>query len=233
MSTALSRFPPSNASDSIRRPAVLLLIAAVHVLVLWAISRSMPAQEFEHTATALMVRILTPQAEPRPEPPPIELPRPSLPTLPRLAIAAPVIEAPAPTPVVPVDPVAPRSAEPLAVAAASTAPVKPAASAPTEIRPAPVERQIAITQVEYLSPPVLVYPLAARRSREQGAVHVRVRVDERGHPDRLVVVRSSGAARLDEAALATVRATRFKPYTEDGVARPFWVVMPLVFELET
>ena len=46
------------------------------------------------------------------------------------------------------------------------------------------------------------------------------------------IVRSSGHARLDEAALATVRATRFRPYIENGVALPFRVVMPLVFELE-
>ena len=28
------------------------------------------------------------------------------------------------------------------------------------------------------------------------------------------------------------RATRFRPYTENGVAMPFRVVMPLIFELE-
>jgi protein TonB len=61
-------------------------------------------------------------------------------------------------------------------------------------------------------------------------VHVRVLVDVRGLPQELHVVRSSGYARLDEAALATVRGTRFKPYTENGVALAFWVVMPLVFE---
>jgi periplasmic protein TonB len=29
-----------------------------------------------------------------------------------------------------------------------------------------------------------------------------------------------------------VRTTRFHPYTQDGRAMPFWVVMPLIFELE-
>jgi protein TonB len=63
-------------------------------------------------------------------------------------------------------------------------------------------------------------------------VHVRVLVDARGAPQQMVLLRPSGFARLDEAALATVRATRFKPYTENGVALPFWVVMPLIFELD-
>jgi protein TonB len=86
--------------------------------------------------------------------------------------------------------------------------------------------------VAYLRPPALVYPLAARRQREQGLVQVKVRVDEQGQPDRFVIERSSGHRLLDEAALQTVRATRFRPYRENGVALPFWVVMPLLFELD-
>jgi protein TonB len=79
---------------------------------------------------------------------------------------------------------------------------------------------------------VLEYPLASRRLREQGRVEVRLLVDAMGLPQQAQVVRTSGYQRLDEAALATVRATRFKPYTENGVPQSFWVVMPLVFELE-
>jgi len=79
---------------------------------------------------------------------------------------------------------------------------------------------------------VLVYPVASRRLREAGQVQVKVLVDAQGLPRQLLLLRSSGFPRLDESALATVRATRFKPYTEDGVAQPFWVVMPLIFEME-
>jgi protein TonB len=61
---------------------------------------------------------------------------------------------------------------------------------------------------------------------------VRVLVGADGLPQQTQVLQSSGHDRLDEAALRTVRATRFKPYTENGVPQPFWVVMPLVFELE-
>ncbi len=102
----------------------------------------------------------------------------------------------------------------------------PAPSAP------PAPRTISITAVEYLSPPVLSYPSGSRRLQEQGQVNVRVLVDARGQPQQMSVIRSSGYARLDEAALATVRLTRFKPYTENGTPLPFWVVMPLLFELE-
>ena len=73
---------------------------------------------------------------------------------------------------------------------------------------------------------------AKKYLQEQGRVDVRLLVDARGLPQQAQVARSSGHARLDEAALAAVRATRFKPYTENGMPQPFWVVMPLVFELE-
>jgi protein TonB len=210
---------------------VLAGIAAAHALLLWAASRAMPAHEPEHPAEALIVQLLAPQAQAKPEPPPSRAERPrAAPVRPQVVSAAPPVEPPS----LPVTAAVPPSAEPAENAALNAAPLAlHAAPAVPAIRVASPERQVSITQVEYLAPPVLLYPLASRRLREQGLVHVRVRVDERGHPDRLLIVHSSGAVRLDEAALATVRATRFKPYTEDGVAMPFWVVMPLVFELET
>ena len=134
------------------------------------------------------------------------------------------------------------SAPPAPVASPAPAPLMPplppaatavaAASPPPPLPPAPAPRDVAITAVAYRTPPVLEYPLASRRMQEHGRVQVRVLVDVQGRPREFQIVRSSGFARLDEAALATVRATRFKPYTEDGKARPFWVLMPLVFELE-
>ncbi len=107
----------------------------------------------------------------------------------------------------------------------------PPAPAPAP-NPAPIPKTIAVTSVEYLTPPQLSYPTASQRLREEGTVQVRVLVDARGTPQQMALARSSGFAQLDAAALATVRATRFKPYTENGVALAFWVVMPLIFELE-
>jgi protein TonB len=131
--------------------------------------------------------------------------------------------------VVPPAPPQPPAPEPAVVVEPVAAPPAPPAPSPS---PPPAPKTIAITQVEYLAPPQLTYPPAARRMHEEGAVNVRVLVDARGAPQQMSVIRSSGYARLDEAALAAVRATRFKPYTENGVPMPFWVVMPLVFELE-
>ena len=61
---------------------------------------------------------------------------------------------------------------------------------------------------------------------------VRVLIDERGRPAKADVQQSSGHARLDQSALAAVRAARFQPYAEDGSPRPVWVLIPIVFDLE-
>jgi protein TonB len=115
--------------------------------------------------------------------------------------------------------------------AAPPAPVAPPAPPAPPAAPAQ-PKTIAISAVQYLTPPVLNYPGAARRAGESGKASVRVLVDLHGLPQQTQLVRSTGFARLDEAALATVRATRFKPYMENGQPLSFWVLMPLEFILE-
>lgn len=212
-----------------RRPLTLALIAAGHVLAVWALSQPAVRHAVLGAAPTLTVRIVP---SPAPVAPQAELPLPHdaalrAPTIAPLPL--PAVEVAAPIPVTaPTEPLAlqPPPASRSAEAAVLAAPTPPAPPSP------PPERQIAITQVEYLTPPVLTYPLAARRMREQGQADVRVRVDEQGQPSQVQLLRSSGSERLDGAALAAARATRFKPYTENGAPRAFWVVMPLIFELD-
>jgi protein TonB len=218
---------PSHSPDALppgTRHAVLLGAALVHVGAVWALLQPEPVRRAVGELLPITVDWIAPPA-------PAELPPPPPKAMPKVQ----------PKPVIVSEPV-PAPAEPVFVAPPPPLPVEPtpvvpepvvAAPAPPPPPPAPpAPRTIAITAVEYLSPPVLTYPGASRRLQEQGQVNVRVLVDARGLPQQMYVIRSSGFARLDEAALATVRATRFKPYTEDGTPLPFWVVMPLVFELD-
>jgi periplasmic protein TonB len=216
-----------------RRGGLMAGVLACHVLAAWGLLLWAPVQRAVSELAPVFVSLIaesqpTP-AQPAPAKPPtrFEAARP---------IAwSPVSVAPAPkaaAPAAPAEPAPPASAPALTVAtlampAPPVTPVTPATPAP-----APTPKTISISQVAYLSPPQLDYPQAARRMQEQGQVHVRVLVDAEGRPQQMSVVRSSGHARLDEAALAAVRATRFKPYAENGLALPFWVVMPLVFELD-
>jgi periplasmic protein TonB len=222
---------PGQGADK-RRQALLGLIALLHMVVLWALARSMVPASLA-PALPTFVQLLPDTGQRPPVLPPADLPAPP-PRSPQptwLPVPDLVVN---PTQAGPVTWTSANFAPaPVEVAAAAAAPETSAASAPAPARPAVTERQMSITEVAYLTPPVLDYPLAARRRREEGHVHVRVRVDAAGRPDQATVIRSSGHDALDRAALATVRATRFRPYTEDGVPRPFWVVMPLVFELDT
>ena len=140
-----------------------------------------------------------------------------------------------PAPTIVAQPVAPTIAVDVAPAPRSAPAAKPDDVPPAA--PAPPRtaspHSIDITQVRYLRAPEPAYPLAARRAHEEGRVDVRVLVDAGGAPQQAIVQRSSGFERLDEAALAAVRAARFVPYAEDGIARAFWVVVPLIFELDT
>ena len=67
------------------------------------------------------------------------------------------------------------------------------------------------------SPP---YPLAEIRANAQGTTALELCIDAGGRVTSAKLARSSGHARLDEAALAWVRQARFAPGLVDGVAQP-------------
>ncbi|MFO1339208.1 MAG: energy transducer TonB [Burkholderiaceae bacterium] len=198
-------------------------MAVAHLGGAWALMQLQPVRDAVAELAPLVVDIVapTPPAPPPASPPPPVAPRvlPPPPAPPVLA-TAPVAE-PAPAAMV-VPPPPPEPAAPAAVAtAAPEAP--PAPSAP---------RSIPATAVSYLEPPAPVYPLASRRLGEQGEVLVRVEIGTDGRTRQLLVARSSGSPRLDNAALAAVRAARFRPYTDNGVPLVVWTTVPIQFELE-
>jgi protein TonB len=218
--------PADVLGPNARRGLALGMLAA-HLAAGWALLQIEPVRQALGTVAPIVVDLLAPPAPEVPPAPPPPPPRLEKPPTPRPIIAAP----PAPTPLPPEAPVfeapppppEPPAPEPV-VAVAPPAPPPPA--------PAPEPKTIPATAVDYLTPPVLTYPAQSQRRGEHGRVLVRVLVDARGAPQKMSISRSSGFARLDEAALAAVRATRFKPHTENGVALPFWVLIPLVFEIE-
>lgn len=219
--------PPAFADDALspaQRRGLALGMLGLHLAAGWSLLQLDPVRRAVGEVAPVFVDWVAPPAPAQPPAPPP--PKPQLkppPPAPPIAVATP---SPAPAPFV----VPPPPVEPPAELAAPPAPATPPVAAPAP--PPPVPKTIAATAVEYLTPPQLAYPAASRRAQEQGTVHVRVLVDARGAPQQMQLQRSSGFTRLDEAALATVRATRFKPYTENGAALPFWVVMPLVFEFD-
>lgn len=220
--TPLPSLEPDEVLSAGQRRALVVGMLGAHVAAGWALLQLEPVRQAVGELAPVFVDWVAPPTEVPPAPPPPPKP------LPKRMVEPPplVIAAPSPAPAAFVAPPPPPEPPPVVAEAAPPAPVVP----PAPVAPQP-PKTISITAVEYLAPPQLNYPAASQRLRESGAVHVRVLVDSRGTPQQMLVIRSSGFARLDDAALATVRATRFKPYTENGVALPFWVVMPLIFEL--
>lgn len=218
--TPLPSLQPDEVLSAGQRRALVVGMLGAHVVAGWALLQLEPVRQAMGELAPVFVDWVAPPTEvpPAPLPPPKPLPQ-------RVVEPPPLVTAaPSPAPATFVAPPPPPEPPPVVAEAATPAPPAP------PVPPAP-PKTVSITEVEYLTPPQLNYPMASQRLRESGTVLVRVTVDARGLPAQMVITRSAGFQRLDDAALATVRATRFKPRTENGVAVPFTVNMPLIFEL--
>lgn len=75
------------------------------------------------------------------------------------------------------------------------------------------------------------YPAAARRLAEDGVVLVRVLVGADGQVEQVELASSSGYARLDDAALRSVRRWRFQPAESGAGPIASWTTVRIVFRL--
>ncbi len=88
-----------------------------------------------------------------------------------------------------------------------------------------------VFDVSYLNNPAPAYPLAARKRNIQGKVLLEVVVKVDGTAASITIVRSSGSALLDEAALATVQEWKFVPARSDGKFVQANVIVPIEFKI--
>ena len=227
-----------------QRHALSALVVAIHGGLAWAVihwSTQVPPP-MEPATLSVELIAPTPVVTQQPPAPTPEVVKPTpQPPQPAPAVVRPSKTTPLLTsnqPASPKDMVAPpaqQDVKPAPVAAPAPAPVAapPAPAAPAEPPRAPAQPKVLPSSaVGYLVEPVLTYPRASRELGEQGVVRVRVLVDEQGRPTEIRVEKSSGFARLDQAAVNAMRSARFKPHFEDGVARPVWAIAPMTFNLE-
>lgn len=80
-----------------------------------------------------------------------------------------------------------------------------------------------------LRPP---YPLDMRRAEEEATLKLRLSIDARGRVTAVDPVGTANASFLEAARRHIIRAWRYKPATEDGVAVPSATVITLSFRLE-
>lgn len=131
----------------------------------------------------------------------------------------------------------PIVAIPTAPAAVQTIP-KPEPSPPLlvkieETRPAPSREAETIVNLNtrLLSAEPPRYPTEARRRHETGTVVLMVVVDEEGRVSAISVAETSGADRLDKAALNAVRRWRWSPMVINGRPSQVRGLVRVPFEL--
>lgn len=206
-----------------QRGLAWLLIAGLHVGGLVFLMQTRAESAPPPAPQALMVSFISEPAPPKAEPPPPE-PLPPPRPLPKL-VATPkptssLMQAPPPE-------------EPPVVEAE---PVEQAVAMPTPPAPAPPAEPAVVPPnfvAAYLNNPGPAYPYLSKREREQGTVMLRVLVSAAGRADQVLIERSSGHRRLDEAAQDVVlKRWRFAPARKGEETISAWVLVPIQFELK-
>lgn len=192
--------------DKPEQAAGLVLVLALHAAALWGLWQHRLIPTADEAAT-LFVNFIAPPAPERKEapkpPPPKPKPKPVKKPEPRQIVAE--------TPVVaPTEYVAPPPPpEPAPVVAAPPPPAAPA----MPVGPVRLGSELSVACPERTPPR---YPPLSRRMGEEGAVVLRVELDEQGRIGVARVSTSSGFSRLDDAALAAVNTWRCTPAQRNG-----------------
>lgn len=226
----------SETLSTMQRRAVVAAIVGLHLVAVWALLQVQAVRDAAVQAAPILVSLLATPAPPAP-PPPTPLPVPVQKPQPRAKVQPapqPQLLATTATPTPESITVPPPQEVPAPVAApapSSVVSAEPAVAATPAPPPAP--KLLPDNAVQYLQSPQVVYPPLSLRRAETGLVIVRAYIGTDGGAPRTVQVeRSSGHARLDQAALAAVQAARFRPYAEKGQPVEGWALIPIRFQLE-
>ena len=219
----------------------LLAITALHLAAGFALLVLVKPHFLPTSANEVRIQILpvvaekAPAAEPTP-PKPLPMVQPKV-EQPRQERQIPRPQpAPRPTQILAAPSTAPSAAETTVAQKETPA---PAEAMPAPAPAAPSKTEAVATQpvrfdAAYLNNPEPSYPRASRTLREQGKVFLRVQVSAEGRPLQVLIDRSSGYPRLDQAALDTVQNHwRFVPARQGAQAVDAWVVVPIAFSLNS
>lgn len=211
----------------------LTLVVAAHGLALVGLTYGLQRPELITPPTIVGVLVSAPPPsieppkplpmEPQPKPKPIPKPKPRPLPPPEAPPSERAVAAPPPEPTPEVDPMPEAPPSPPAAPPAPPAPPAPA--------PAPVIEPRS--DAAHLNNPAPRYPNLSRRLGEQGRVLFDVYILPDGSVGEIKLRRSSGYARLDEAALDAVRNWRYVPARRGDTPIPYWYVQPITFALDS
>ncbi|MGC9184452.1 MAG: energy transducer TonB [Thiomonas sp.] len=237
--------------------AVIVLLAHGLLLAWLVFTPAPPPSRPEQRLDWVMLEPAKPQPRPpTPAPaaapaPAAEPPRPAS-VRPKAATPAPKIAAQKPAPAKPQPPAPPADAAPVtspqtaqAPAPAQTSALAPIAAPRQDTEPGhapmvaastppaatPAVETMASYKADYLDNPPPPYPRLSRQLGEEGTALLKVQVGADGRALQVKLVSSTGYARLDEAAEATVAQWRFVAATRNGQAITSWVLVPIKFRI--
>jgi protein TonB len=222
MSTMASTYGFEDAAPSRKRLASVALIFALHGVMFWAAAHGLLSKAVSAVVpeTVMVTFVSSPSKPVQPEAPkPVKLTPPP----PSVFVPVPVIQLAQAENAITI----PQQAPAAIVERTAAAPV-PAPAAAVGV---PTQPKLVTTGVEYIKQPQVVYSPISRRMGEQGKVVLRVLVNDRGQPERVLVESSSGFPRLDESGRQAALRALFKPYMENGRPVTVEVLVPLNFQL--
>lgn len=201
------------ASPQSNRSRQLFGIAAVvilHAFLFYAINTGL-AKKFVKIVNGPVEAKLIEETKPDLPPPPPPPPDKNVPPPPPPVYVPPAeVQTSAPAAVNAIAAV--TTAPPVVAPPAPPPPSDPAPTPPPPTpAPAPMVRVAATTQC-----PSPEYPSASRRDEEEGVAVMRITVEADGSVSDASIEKSSGFARLDEAARKTAMRCKTKPATLDG-----------------
>ncbi len=173
-----------------RRFVSVGLVAALHVVIIYALASGLAAQMIQKLPDELKAEVVQekpPEQEKLPPPPPPDLTKP-------------------PPPFVP----------PPDINVADTGPTTAITAVQSHQAPVVAPQITAPVAIGRRHECMSGYPPVSRRLSEQGTVTVKYVISETGDVTSASVEKSSGYSRLDEAAKQCVRDWRFKPATQGG-----------------
>ena len=209
-----------------RNVAIALAVVLLHIGFIWGLYSGLLMRAVELVVPVVVLsQFIDPPA------PKVNTPQPPPPAQVKKTLKAPSVAAPQPLAIADPTP-SPNAPSGVTTPQLAPAPVATPVAAAPATPPAPSAVQLPSSDADYLQNPRPPYPPISRRLNEQGKSMVRVLIGADGQPQRAEIAKSSGFARLDEAALATVMRWRYVPGKRGGVAETMWFNVPINWVLE-
>lgn len=234
----------STANPAVRRKfCVVGGVVLMHAAGLWALQGGLARRPADAVVALQMVGVRSTAIAPSPQPPaPVR-------TLPAKVAAPQTAAKELSTASVRVRQAPPLAEPPLSVAPALPATVAPGGGANGVPQPAATaahavgvagggaiaaaaQVDLPSSDADYLHNPKPEYPRLSRQRNEQGKVVVNVLIGIDGTAQKAEIKLSSGFERLDQAALATVKAWRYVPGKRGGMAEAMWFAVPISFVMD-